>query len=511
MHTIKGGWVGRPFALAKSNESERRKTRIRRSKEERKTMVESFIKKYQNLNNGSFPSLNLTHKEVGGSFYTVREIVRDVIQENRVLGPAKFSPEEQSRNQLLEQDPLGSIATGPQYPLTALSNDHQFITNHCEGIGEPVIEYDAHYERSEHQMFANGEIINDTELDVKLEEFNESKHTTLQGSEPVEAEENADGESDEEAVSVSDGQYTGSVHQIIDNELIINGNQVDVEKRESNELTEKDLVLSETDSQMNVSSKEEIVQEELGTSSVKVTPTATDVIVETFPLRPITKRNDISDRGISEIKDTTDTLKNQETKKVDLAADAHKSLNDRIKYLEHSGVVDEKEVATNSSPVLEKNSSIKDEEAEKNHGDLLLESSNFPAPKEGAGQEIQSYKDSAAKEFQNHVKSSETFEQSQANAGAKDIRTPNGIYKRYVDSNGSSSGQSKTENVPVTENQVEVDVHGDSIKNGSNPTLDRINLESWDGKAKTSAKPEGNPFLAFLRVCVASFVKFWSE
>lgn len=45
MHAIKGGCTGRPLALAKHNESEGRKTRIRRSKEERKAMVEVFIKK----------------------------------------------------------------------------------------------------------------------------------------------------------------------------------------------------------------------------------------------------------------------------------------------------------------------------------------------------------------------------------------------------------------------------------------------------------------------------------
>lgn len=45
MHAIKGGWTGHPLALAKNNEPEGRKTRIRRSKEERKAMVEVFIKK----------------------------------------------------------------------------------------------------------------------------------------------------------------------------------------------------------------------------------------------------------------------------------------------------------------------------------------------------------------------------------------------------------------------------------------------------------------------------------
>lgn len=46
MHTLKIGWAGQTYALAKCNEldSGGKKSRIRRSKEERKAMVESFIK-----------------------------------------------------------------------------------------------------------------------------------------------------------------------------------------------------------------------------------------------------------------------------------------------------------------------------------------------------------------------------------------------------------------------------------------------------------------------------------
>ncbi|KAJ0976078.1 hypothetical protein J5N97_018043 [Dioscorea zingiberensis] len=87
MQTIKVSCVGQTFALATFSNSRERKTRSRKTREERKAMVESFVKKYQNSNNGSFPSLNLTHKEVGGSFYIIREIVREIIQENKVLGP----------------------------------------------------------------------------------------------------------------------------------------------------------------------------------------------------------------------------------------------------------------------------------------------------------------------------------------------------------------------------------------------------------------------------------------
>uniref|UniRef100_A0ACD5Y5W1 Uncharacterized protein n=1 Tax=Avena sativa TaxID=4498 RepID=A0ACD5Y5W1_AVESA len=68
-------------------QAQEKKPRVRKTKEERREMVESFVNTYRVSNNGKFPSVNLTHKEVGGSYYIVREIVRDIIQENRVLGP----------------------------------------------------------------------------------------------------------------------------------------------------------------------------------------------------------------------------------------------------------------------------------------------------------------------------------------------------------------------------------------------------------------------------------------
>ncbi|KAI3816177.1 hypothetical protein L1987_15868 [Smallanthus sonchifolius] len=114
MHVARGGWLGQTYALAKFDDSfEGKKSGIRRSKEERKGMIETFIKRYQNSNNGDFPSLNLTRKEVGGSFYTVREIVREIIQENRVLGPPKSPPGDQNMEHLdsfLERYPSDSMS-----------------------------------------------------------------------------------------------------------------------------------------------------------------------------------------------------------------------------------------------------------------------------------------------------------------------------------------------------------------------------------------------------------------
>ncbi|XP_068640432.1 uncharacterized protein [Aristolochia californica] len=88
MQSIKVSLVSQPFAVTRCSDSGGKRSRSRKTKEERKAMVEVFVKKYRASNNGNFPSLNLTNKEVGGSFYTVREIVREIIQENRVLGPA---------------------------------------------------------------------------------------------------------------------------------------------------------------------------------------------------------------------------------------------------------------------------------------------------------------------------------------------------------------------------------------------------------------------------------------
>ncbi|KAF8021206.1 hypothetical protein BT93_G1594 [Corymbia citriodora subsp. variegata] len=169
MHGIKGGWVGQTFALAKRNESENsgRKARIRRSKEERKSMVEAFIKKYQKSNDGNFPSLNLTHKEVGGSFYTVREIVREIIQENRVLGPAKFVQDGQSIDQFLEQNPLGTIATEPQVAISLPSKEVDQQADPKELGFLSVGNSNGHEElKVEDREFVNG-----SQVDIKLKEF----------------------------------------------------------------------------------------------------------------------------------------------------------------------------------------------------------------------------------------------------------------------------------------------------------------------------------------------------
>lgn len=80
-----------------------------------------FFYRHQRLNNGSFPSLNLTHKEVGGSFYTIREIVREIIQENRVLGTSGLILEDKGDDDHLEDQTLSSSLLMDPVPPLSLS------------------------------------------------------------------------------------------------------------------------------------------------------------------------------------------------------------------------------------------------------------------------------------------------------------------------------------------------------------------------------------------------------
>ncbi|CAN0910580.1 hypothetical protein LINGRAHAP2_LOCUS26369 [Linum grandiflorum] len=188
MYAIKGSWVGQTYALSKSNESSGRKARIRRSKEERKGMAELFIKKYQSLHNGNFPSLTLTQKEVGGTFYTVREIVREIIQENRVLGPGKLLPEDQHSHEWSEQYPLGTISTQPQSSSTLIPDGNAVSPDQrqssLEEFSSTTHEWSEQYPlgtiSTEPQfsstLIPDGNVVSPNQRQSSLEEFSSTTH-----------------------------------------------------------------------------------------------------------------------------------------------------------------------------------------------------------------------------------------------------------------------------------------------------------------------------------------------
>ncbi|XP_076928341.1 uncharacterized protein LOC143592278 isoform X2 [Bidens hawaiensis] len=211
MHAARGGWLGQTFALAKHDDSfEGKKSGIRRSKEERKGMIEAFIKRYQSTNNGDFPSLNLTRKEVGGSFYTVREIVREIIQENRVLGPPKSPPEDQSMENLdnFLDHPSGSMpvlhvhSLHPQKTQFRHETEYVFIgdTELPHGNNEAfenVKNAELLMEQKDdelHETVTNGtqnhQMLEDVDVDKNLEQESKSTLASQKGQDPSSPKEN---------------------------------------------------------------------------------------------------------------------------------------------------------------------------------------------------------------------------------------------------------------------------------------------------------------------------------
>ncbi|XVF23462.1 hypothetical protein REPUB_Repub13aG0040900 [Reevesia pubescens] len=431
MHAIKGGWVGQTFALAKCNESGGKKSRIRRSKEERKAMVESFIKKYQKSNNGNFPSLNLTHKEVGGSFYILREIVREIIQENRVLGPAKLTEGQQNTDQFLEQNPLGSISTAPETLLPIQSNGSSFVPSHHEDASN-------------------------------------------------------------ESVVVTDGLSMGSEYKKFEREQIINGNLVDVTNG-----TDKEAIVELHVIEPLVSEKS---GKEPAATTSKVTHITADIVVETFPLRPVAKPTDSIDGRSSEVRKLNENLE------VNVSLGTGSSKLDHMHSSEVSILSDEKEVENNVDLSLEKSSNLEDNKGVENISDPLLESSDC-STSEAAMHDTQN--GAALKVYCNDILTSETNEQSHAIVGEV-LNASNGIDpKIHGTYAGSSRGESTTEEAVVVGSKV--DMQHVNSKKGSNKTLDRINLESWEGTSKTAAEFETNPLFAIFKSFIAAFMKFWSE
>ncbi|KAF9676601.1 hypothetical protein SADUNF_Sadunf08G0019600 [Salix dunnii] len=438
MHAVKGVWVGQTFALAKCNDSGGKKSRIRRSKEERKGMVESFIKTYQNLNNGNFPSLNLTHKEVGGSFYTVREIVREIIQENRVLGSGKLLPEEQHNDHFVEHYPLGTISTEPQTSLSTSPNGSPVPDQHDEGSSEVHLISELQV-KPEQQGFNDGKIINGNHVIVKNEEADKPEAVEVRETEPLE-----------------------------------------IEKR----------------------------MEEVAASDSKVTQ-MTDVMVETFPLPLVTKPAENLNGNSSNVREINGTCEEKNVEKVLLEPEHDLgngiSLPDRITSLNDSSLGDDKEVEKSVVQLLEQGSDLVREQAvEKSVVQLLEQGSDLVRE-----QAVENLADLAIASSLASVNKESILQDAKAETKVAGAQNP--MQTKSLDDNDVtvSSSLSIAEEIEIKDKVAVTDSRAN--QKGSNPTLNRINLESWGAASKNQPEPETNPLWAIIKSFLAAFVRFWSE
>ncbi|PKU67218.1 uncharacterized protein LOC110113897 isoform X1 [Dendrobium catenatum] len=65
-------------AAVSSNSFSLQQVRKKVTKQERSAMVLAFVEKYRALNGGKFPTISCTQKQVGGSYYVVREIIQEL-------------------------------------------------------------------------------------------------------------------------------------------------------------------------------------------------------------------------------------------------------------------------------------------------------------------------------------------------------------------------------------------------------------------------------------------------
>ncbi|MCD9560700.1 hypothetical protein HAX54_019445 [Datura stramonium] len=516
MQTIKGGWVGQTFALATYNESGGRKTRIRRSKEERKTMVETFIKKYQMSNDGNFPSLNLTHKEVGGSFYTVREIVREIIQENKVLGPAKLSPEEQNNIMFVEQYPLGSISTEPQ-SLSLSGETHvmsSFAPNHYMGTSEEV-DYGVNRKLDIDEVKVAGDGVQ-TSTSYVSERIEQSDESYIIDSE-------SDRQKNKDEVLHSSGinrvdyemlneQMVGDYETAKENEISAKSDLLNnlsfkhqitsAQVLDSTEIISESVnasLLCGVDAIRRTVRKDETYGEPISTESVVgenldvegglneleaskdgIPLKTTELLVEKFPLRPVSKKIDDLDSGLNETTSVAKTSKETEHE------------HDRITSSEKAAqLVNEPVDVMIADPTTEKSSKLLNEKTETRAGEASLEISSSSEEREAIATDV-------------GVKASSTLSET--------VNTSSPMHNETVDSSSNSGASKKPAADELIEGKGKASAqHGSSHQKGGNPPLDRIHLETWKGTSANSRERETNPLLALLKACVTAFVKFWTE
>ncbi|KAI9088268.1 hypothetical protein K1719_029989 [Acacia pycnantha] len=345
--------------------------------------------------------LIFSHKEVGASFYMVREIVQDIIQENRVLGPGKFTLVEHPSDQVLDQDLIGSIAVDPNTYFTASPNENQHVHSNLQDTSDKML-YGQH-----------------TRVDVRNKEFNEAYENgnVINGSQ-------VDETNQELVEAFSKGN-------------LILSSQVDETNKESVEASTPDFQVSES-----LATLEDVTQN-LALPKTNLSPVTANVIVETFPLRSVTS----SAIGIESSGEFTGITNSPENETKNLGLHIGKNLIYMLRSLWMTLEI---------------------------HLPLSLSKVN-----------------------------------SQTISGAK-TKIQDGFHTKTLTLNFTDESNTKEER---QENLNERRVNGQLGDNSQkiNPTLERINLESWDGKPKNSMKQEVNPILAVFRAFVDAFVKFCSE
>ncbi|KAL0867249.1 hypothetical protein Bca101_046367 [Brassica carinata] len=485
MHSLKTSCVGQVFALAKPHDSVGKRTRNRIPKEERKTLVESFIKKHQSLNNGSFPSLNLTHKEVGGSFYTIREIVREIIQENRVLGTSGLILEGKGDDRLQDQTLSSSLLMDPVPPLSLPPDGCHSLSGQSHNLSSEVGETKS----AENEENINGNMASseDRGSDVlKDREVNgyqlSEEGIGLLTHEPVGSTE------------ISRAQFAGScgeendakhdrVQTICDSFVSKPQDKEDISHEETPLIESKDTKPVKNDEivkddEAAMSERVNMRKNTLGTIDLP----AEAVVVETFPITSVTS----STMELARVCEAKEVENGSSTEtSVDLG-EISSSISDVPEEQGTGG-----QMPNQISVSMDKNI----EEKTLNPALVDVESADTKETVVANGVIGNIHE---TKEFSN---GSLTTERTTPTSG-----TESGSVKKDI----ARSEVTSVEKATVEKGKLDAS-DSSSTQKGNIAPLYRIKPESWKGQSNVAGRHETNPLLAALKSFLTAFVKFWSE
>ncbi|XP_020274376.1 uncharacterized protein LOC109849019 isoform X2 [Asparagus officinalis] len=139
----KRGFVERSYAVlgtkrcfvasvpSESFGEEKRRGRV--SRQERRRMLEDFVERFRALNAGKFPTVSHAKKQVGGSFYVVREIIQEIEYNHRTSPkklekPAGWAKKDVNANTVESLVIKDGLEVGPvQLPLLSTNTENAFI------------------------------------------------------------------------------------------------------------------------------------------------------------------------------------------------------------------------------------------------------------------------------------------------------------------------------------------------------------------------------------------------
>lgn len=314
--------------------------------------------------------------------------------------------EEHTSDQFLEEDPLGSVTFDPQTHLFASLNENHHEPNDLQDASEKMLS--GQYSGAECEMFDNGDALNGNGVNVRNKESVEGlgNGNLINGSlvdetnkESIEAFGNG---------NLANGSQVDETNkesvEVFGNENLINGNLVDETNKESVEASSPDFHVHES------LAPPENVEQDLATPMANTIPFTADVIVETFPLRPVTSTASRIE-SFGEFRDFTNSPE-KEMKILDFSKGKESSELNSVELKKNSSLFDEKSVNDLDNILVNQNPAFGNKEEEKDVGHTLVESTKQVAFEEHFTPDFEVCTDHQVKVPHQSTMTSEAVEQS---------------------------------------------------------------------------------------------------